>query len=99
MYLIRDKQRCLLRLRTQTSNFFAALDDSGDEAPPKTTATTATTKKKKPAKEVAEPSKLDDRYVDCFVDVDVALPREKSGLHCIRNTRSIQNTHSLVWIN
>lgn len=52
----------LLLVFQQTSNFFAALDDSGDEGPAPVAIKKET--KKQPAKKaVVEPSKPDQRYV------------------------------------
>lgn len=51
----------VLTQKHQSSNFFAALDDSGDEAPPKATAAKKKEPKAKPAPSAV--SKPNERYV------------------------------------
>jgi hypothetical protein len=62
-------ERSLVLPRHQSNNFFAALDDSGDEAPPKKSVTVTAPKDAKDGKPkvqkkvVVEPSKVDETYV------------------------------------
>lgn len=87
----------------QSSNFFAALDDSGDEAPVASKKDVVAAPKKSNAtakKVVVEPSKVDEKYVGLFeVGSALRVPRRvrtRRGPECLpamSHRTSFSHTH------